>query len=87
MARLNRRDLFVAAASGTAGGAGRFFTHRYLRPIKLPRGATLSYSEYGEDVIIQTIFYRWGRCTSYLDIGAWGPQTARSTYLLYARGA
>ena len=85
MAKLHRRDLFFSAAAGTAGGAAGFYVHRHFR--SLPRGATLSYSQSGEDVIAKMIFdYLRIKQVSYLDIGAWLPQSGNNTYLFYSLG-
>lgn len=86
MPGIGRRDLLVAASSGVVGGAAGFVTHRRFR--SLPRGAKLSYSQTGEDVISYEIFLLMGKNPStYLDIGAWLPQAQNNTYLYYVRGA
>jgi FkbM family methyltransferase len=90
MLGIKRRDLFVAAGPGVvcgaAGGVAGFLTHRHFR--KLPRGANLSYSQSGEDVICNLLFESMGTHPStYLDIGAWLPQAQNNTYLFYLRGA
>jgi FkbM family methyltransferase len=86
MPGIGRRDLLVAASSGLAGGAAGFVTHRHFR--SLPRGAKLSYSQTGEDVISYEIFLSMGKSPStYLDIGAWLPQAQNNTYLYYINGA
>jgi FkbM family methyltransferase len=86
MLNIHRRDLLIAAAAGTAGGAAGFFGHRHFR--RFPRGATPSYSQSGEDVITQMIFdYLGVKQPSYLDIGAWHPQVGNNTYLFYTKGS
>jgi FkbM family methyltransferase len=90
MPGIRRRDLLVATGSGVVGGAAGgvagFVTHRHFR--RLPRGATLSYSQSGEDVICRMIFdfLKTARPT-YLDIGAYLPQAWNNTYLFYIQGA
>jgi FkbM family methyltransferase len=86
MATIHRRELLFSAAAGTAGGAAGFLGHRHFR--SFPRGATPSYSQSGEDVIATMIFKFLGiNQPSYLDIGAWLPQSGNNTYLLYSRGS
>jgi FkbM family methyltransferase len=86
MPGIGRRDLLVAASSGVVGGVAGFVTHRHFR--SLPRGANLSYSQSGEDVISYEIFLTMGtKPSTYLDIGAWLPQAQNNTYLYYIRGA
>ena len=90
MLGIRRRDLLVAAGSGAvggiAGGVAGFLTHRHFR--SLPRGANLSYSQSGEDVICNVIFQSMETPPStYLDIGAWLPQAQNNTYLFYHHGA
>jgi FkbM family methyltransferase len=90
MLGIRRRDLLVAAGTGAvggvAGGVAGFVIHRHFR--SLPRGANLSYSQSGEDVICNLIFESMGMHPStYLDIGAWLPQAQNNTYLFYIRGA
>lgn len=47
----------------------------------------MSYSECGEDLIIETIFSRLGkRQLTYLDVGANDPTQSNNTYLFYKRG-
>jgi FkbM family methyltransferase len=85
MLKIHRRDLIVAAAAGASGGAAGFLGHRRFRTF--PRGATPSYSQSGEDVIVNMIFGFLGvKQPSYLDIGAWLPQAGNNTYLSYTRG-
>ena len=52
----------------------------------------VSYSSYGEDLIVESIFSRYKFKTghdltmTYLDIGAWRPKIGSNTYKLYTRG-
>jgi hypothetical protein len=52
----------------------------------------ISYSTFGEDLILQGLLNRYEFLTgnklqfSYLDVGAWKPKSASNTYILYKRG-
>jgi FkbM family methyltransferase len=82
MLNLQRREVLFSAAAGTVGGAAGFLGHRHFR--KFPRGATPSYSQSGEDVIVRLIFdYLQVKQPTYLDIGAWLPDAGNNTYLFY----
>jgi FkbM family methyltransferase len=90
MMGIRRRDLLVGTGCGVvggmAGGVAGFLTHRHFR--RLPRGATLSYSQSGEDVICKMIFdFLQTSRPTYLDIGAYLPQAGSNTYLFYLHGA
>lgn len=59
-----------------------FFKARFA-----PRGARISFSQYGEDLIIKDILTKKGiKNFSYIDIGAHNPIFGNNTYLLYKNG-
>lgn len=52
-----------------------------------PRGAYISFAQYGEDLIIKNILKKEGvREVSYIDIGTHHPYFGNNTYLLYLNG-
>ncbi len=52
-----------------------------------PRGARISFSQYGEDLVIKDILTKAGvKEFSYIDIGAHNPIFGNNTYLLYKNG-
>ena len=67
----------------------RFDIHvtRGAVPVDLPDGAQLSYSQCGEDAIIDYIFRLRGvHSPSYIDIGAYDPFRLSNTAIFYRRG-
>jgi len=59
----------------------------FLRARFAPRGARVSFSQYGEDLIVKDILTKIGvKNASYIDIGAHNPIFGNNTYLLYKNG-
>jgi len=59
-----------------------FFKARFA-----PRGARISFSQYGEDLIVRDILRKVGvRDITYIDIGTHHPYFGNNTYLLYKNG-
>jgi FkbM family methyltransferase len=91
--RLFRRDFLVGAAGGVTAGLGltRAAT-AVLSPQTCGRllhdGASLSYAQAGEDLVVAYLF-RWlgVAAPSYLDVGAYEPIDYNNTYLFYRQGA
>ena len=55
---------------------------------RFPKGSVLSYSQSGEDRILQFLFDSLGiRQPSYIDVGAHHPLYGNSTFLFYSQGA
>jgi FkbM family methyltransferase len=87
----------VGAAAGTAAGRATAPTPPAPEPPApqppvviekpLPVGTKLSYAQFGEDLIANSLFYMLKiDKPTYLDIGAWEPINSNNTYFFYARG-
>jgi len=62
-------------------------TVSFLKARFAPRGARLSFSQAGEDIVINNIFSKLGiNKISYIDIGAHDPVFGNVTYLFYKQG-
>jgi FkbM family methyltransferase len=54
----------------------------------LPNGTKLSYAQFGEDLIANSLFYSIKiEKPTYLDVGAWEPINSNNTYFFYQRGS
>jgi|GEM_PF-827144 len=63
---------------------------RPAEPIEkpLPEGAHLSYAQFGEDLIANSLFYSINITKpTYMDVGAYEPIISNNTYFFYQRGA
>jgi FkbM family methyltransferase len=61
--------------------------HKIVNNFIVPK-AQLSYSQFGEDLILGQLFYRLGiKYPTYLDIGANEPKFISNTYYFYQRGS
>lgn len=61
--------------------------NKFVNRIIIPK-AQLSYSQFGEDLILSQFFYRLGiKHPTYLDIGANEPKFISNTYYFYKRGS
>lgn len=58
---------------------------RFIKNAYKPRGASISFSQYGEDLIIFHTLIKKEKI-SYIDIGCHHPIIANNTYLLYRKG-
>jgi len=60
----------------------------FIKARYAPRGANISFAQYGEDLIIKNILKKEGiKNITYIDIGAHHPFFGNNTYLLYLNGA
>lgn len=86
--RLPRRDFFFGGLAGLIVGKGS----EWVQPVEwsklaLPNGTKLSFSQYGEDLVVDSLFGALKvKQPSYLDIGAWEPIMGSNTYLFYRQG-
>jgi FkbM family methyltransferase len=63
-------------------------TFEFIKRRYAPRGSTISFSQYGEDLNIKKILIYFSISNpSYLDIGAHHPVTGNNTYLFYKNGS
>jgi FkbM family methyltransferase len=90
--QLFRRDFLVGAVGGVAAGLGLTRAATAVMPPGLSGrllhdGASLSYAQSGEDLVLASLFRRLGvAAPSYLDIGAFEPVECNNTYLFYRLG-
>jgi FkbM family methyltransferase len=83
----------VGAVAGTAAGRATAPPSPPLPPPvaiekPLPEGTKLSYAQFGEDLIANSLFFPFQiEKPTYLDIGAYEPISSNNTYLFYQRGA
>jgi FkbM family methyltransferase len=91
-----RAFLFGGLIGGLAGATGGTAVGRLSVPTPppevieqpLPTGTKLSYAQFGEDLIADSLFYALGMDKpTYMDIGAFEPIHSNNTYLFYLRGA
>lgn len=86
--RLPRRDFFFGGLAGLVVGKGS----EWVQPpewakLALPNGTKLSYSQFGEDLVVASLFWALKvEKPSYLDIGAWEPVVGSNTYFFYREG-
>ena len=92
---MNRRDFGVwvgrnvsgSFLAGTAGGAAAGAVGAIAWERSHPPWHVASFSQQGEDLVAESIFYFLGiKPSSYLDIGAGEPIRASNTYRFYGRG-
>ena len=63
------------------------FIHKFVNKFIIPQ-SQLSYSQFGEDLILSQLFYRLDiKHPTYLDIGANEPKFISNTYYFYQRGS
>jgi FkbM family methyltransferase len=98
---LPRRAFLLGGAAGAlVGGTAGTAAGRALAPTpptpppeviekQLPLGTKLSYAQFGEDLIANSLFYMFNDNPkpTYLDIGAFEPIISNNTYFFYERGA
>jgi FkbM family methyltransferase len=91
--QLFRRDFLVGAVGGVTAGFGltraaTAVAHPDLTSKVLLDGATISYAQQGEDLVLHSLFRNFGGTPpTYLDIGAYEPVRRNNTYFFYARGS
>ncbi len=91
---LRRRDLLTGGLGGLAGLtagalAGRALAKTAPPPEEksLPKGARLSYAQFGDDLVADSLFKGLGIANpTYLDIGAADPIIGNNTYFCYLEG-
>lgn len=88
----SRRGFLAGVAGGLTAGAAIGFTGWNVAPAawheaRLPKGTHLSFSQNGEDRILESLFdvLKISQPT-YLDIGAFHPIICSNTYLFYRQG-
>jgi FkbM family methyltransferase len=81
---LRRRDVVVGGLAGLAG-FGAVAAGRYTAPSEMPEGASASYSQSGEDMILAMMLTYYNlKNPTYLDIGSADPIHNSNTYLFYS---
>ena len=58
----------------------------FIKARYAPRGGRVTFTQYGEDLIIKDILQKKGLPLTYVDIGAHHPYFGNNTYLLYRHG-
>ncbi len=58
----------------------------FIKARYAPRGGRVTFSQYGEDLIMMDILKKRGLPLTYVDIGAHHPYFGNNTYLLYRNG-
>jgi FkbM family methyltransferase len=82
--KLRRRDVVAGGLVGLAGLGGAA-AGWYTAPRRLPPGASASYSQSGEDMILAMMLTYYNiKSPTYMDIGSADPIENSNTYLLYS---